>query len=372
MTDPVSHPSRLLRWLAWLARWSLGLLLAAALVLAVAWGALHGAIVPRIGEYRVQLQAQAERALGVPVRIGTLSAYTQGLIPSIELGEVALLDAQGREALRLQRVVLALSPRSLWRFGFEQLYIERPELDIRRDRTGQVFIAGLPLPGGASDDSRAVDWLFSQPEVVVRGGTVRWTDEQRAAAPLALSQVDVLLRNGAWRHQLRLDATPPPQWGDRFHITGLFRQPLLSTHSGRWQQWSGQLFANFARVDVSRLHLHADLGVALAQGRGALRAWLNLERGQWVGAVADVALANVNATLAPDLEPLRLPSVQGRLGARRLVGGFEFSTQGLQWVGDDGLHWPGGNLRVRYTNPGGKAPLAMICSGVIVVLVESK
>ena len=142
MTDPVSHPPRLLRWLAWLARWSLGLLLAAALVLAVAWGALHGAIVPRIGEYRVQLQAQAERALGVPVRIGTLSAYTQGLIPSIELGEVALLDAQGREALRLQRVVLALSPRSLWRFGFEQLYIERPELDIRRDRTGQVFIAG--------------------------------------------------------------------------------------------------------------------------------------------------------------------------------------------------------------------------------------
>ena len=356
MTDPVSHPPRLLRWLAWLARWSLGLLLAAALVLAVAWGALHGAIVPRIGEYRVQLQAQAERALGVPVRIGTLSAYTQGLIPSIELGEVALLDAQGREALRLQRVVLALSPRSLWRFGFEQLYIERPELDIRRDRTGQVFIAGLPLPGGASDDSRAVDWLFSQPEVVVRGGTVRWTDEQRAAAPLALSQVDVLLRNGAWRHQLRLDATPPPQWGDRFHITGLFRQPLLSTHSGRWQQWSGQLFANFARVDVSRLHLHADLGVALAQGRGALRAWLNLERGQWVGAVADVALANVNATLAPDLEPLRLPSVQGRLGARRLAGGFELYTQGLQWVGDDGLHWPGGNLRVRYTNPGGKAP----------------
>ena len=203
MTDPVSHPPRLLRWLAWLARWSLGLLLAAALVLAVAWGALHGAIVPRIGEYRVQLQAQAERALGVPVRIGTLSAHTQGLIPSIELGEVALLDAQGREALRLQRVVLALSPRSLWRFGFEQLYIERPELDIRRDRTGQVFIAGLPLPGGASDDSRAVDWLFSQPEVVVRGGTVRWTDEQRAAAPLvptgaALASARPVTRARTW------------------------------------------------------------------------------------------------------------------------------------------------------------------------------
>ena len=98
MIEPLNRPTRLLRFVAGLARWSLGCLLALWLLLAVAWGALHGWIVPRIGDYRIQLQEQAGRALGVPVRIGTLSARSDGLIPALELGDVALLDAQGRAA----------------------------------------------------------------------------------------------------------------------------------------------------------------------------------------------------------------------------------------------------------------------------------
>ena len=260
MNEPVLHPSRLLKAMAWLARWSLGLLLAMLVLLTASWGALHGWIVPRIGDYRVQLEAQAGRALGVPVRIGALTAHSGGLIPGIELHDVALLDAEGRAALRLQRVVLAVSPRSLWRLGFEQLYIERPELDIRRMADGRIFIAGLPFSGTVAGDTRAADWLFSQVEVVVRGGTVRWHDEFRDAPPLALSQVDVLLRNGQWRHSLRVDATPPPEWGERFLLAGKFRQPLLSLRSGHWQQWSGQAFARFARVDVAQLRRYTDLG----------------------------------------------------------------------------------------------------------------
>ena len=353
MNEPVLHPSRLLKTMAWLARWSLGLLLAVLVLLAASWGALHGWIVPRIGDYRVQLETQAGRALGVPVRIGAIAARSGGLIPGIELLDVTLLDAEGRIALRLQRVVLAVSPRSLWRLGFEQLYIERPELDIRRTADARIFIAGLPFSDAAAGDTRAADWLFSQTEVVVRGGTVRWHDELRSAPPLALSQVDVLLRNGQWRHSLRLEASPPPEWGERFMLAGQFRQPLLSLRSGHWQQWSGQAFARFARVDVARLRLYTDLGKSLASGRGALRAWVDIQHGRAVGGTADVALADVKATLGDRLSPLVLPSLQGRLGGRALAGGFEFATQGLAFVTDDGLRWPGGNVRVKYSDGGG-------------------
>ncbi len=327
------------------------------LVLAAAWGALHGWIVPRIGDYRVQLQEQAGHALGIPVRIGTLSARSDGLIPAVELGDVALLDAQGREALRLPRVVVALSPRSLWRLGFEQLYIERPELDIRRTADGRIFIAGLLFSDTSSGDTRAADWLFGQTEVVVRGGTLRWTDELRGAPPLALDAVDMLLRNGNWRHRLRIDATPPAAWGERFTLMGRFRQPLLSTHRGDWQQWSGQLFADFTRIDAAQLrhHLKLDPGIDLAQGHGAVRAWVDVARGQVVGGSADIALAQVRATLGQNLQPLALPQVQGRVTGRRLDGGFEASTQGLQFVTDDGLRWPGGNLRLQHSDGGGRA-----------------
>lgn len=353
MNDPALHPTRLSRRLAALARWSLRLCGAALLLLALAWAALHGWIVPRIGDYRILLQQQASQALGSPVQIGAIAAYSRGwLVPSLELRDVRLLDAQQRPALHLPRVLLALSPRSVWRLGLEQLYIEQPALQVRRAADGRLWVAGLLLPDHSSGDSAGMDWLFSQPEVVVQGGSIHWMDEWRGAPPLALHDVSVLLRNGTWRHQLRLDATPAPEWGQRFTLVGRFREPLLSSHSGRWQQWSGQLFAHFTQVDVARLRHHADVGVQVAQGRGAVRAWLDVARGQVVGGVADVALADVQVTTAAGLPPLVLPTLQGRLGGSRLPGGLELHTQNLQFITDDGLRWPGGNVRLRYADAG--------------------
>ena len=356
MTESTPRPTRLLKIVAGFARWSLGLMLALWLLLAMAWGALHGWIVPRIGEFRPQIEAQATRALGVAVRIGEISARSEGLIPSIELLDVALLDGENRAALRLPRVVVSLSPRSLLHWGFEQLYIASPDLDIRRAADGRIFVAGLPISQGTGDSSAATDWLFSQGEVVIREGTVRWNDEMRGAPELSLQKVDVVLRNGNWRHSLRVDATPPEAWGDRFTLVGMFRAPLLRVRDSNWKHWNGQLFAHFSRVDVSRLRHHADVGIDVARGRGALRAWADVQRGQIVGGTADLALADVHATLGAGLQALQLPSIEGRLGGRRLQGGFEFSTQGLQFVADDGLHWPGGNLKLQYTEASGKAP----------------
>ncbi len=356
MIDPTTHPSRLLKTMAGLARWLLGLLLAFWLLLTIAWGGLHGWIVPRIGDFRPQLEAHATRALGVPVKIGAIAAHTEGLIPSIELSDVALLDATGRTALHLPRVVVALSPRSLLNGGFEQLYIEGPDLDVRRTADGRIYVAGLAFAQTEGDSSAAADWLFSQGEVFIRGGTVRWTDEQRGAPELALQKVDLVLRNGNWHHHMRLDATPPAAWGDRFTVVGLFRAPLLRARDGNWKHWNGQVFADFSRVDVSQLRHHADVGIEVTQGHGALRAWADVRSGEVIGGTADLALAEVNTTLGAGLQALTLRSIEGRLGARRLSGGFEFSTQGLQFQTDDGLTWPGGNMRLVHSTATGKAP----------------
>ena len=85
-----------LRWLAFAARVTVWALLAFWLVLIATWGALHGWIVPRIEEFRPRLEMTASKALGVPVRIGQITAKSQGLIPSFELREVTLQDSAGR------------------------------------------------------------------------------------------------------------------------------------------------------------------------------------------------------------------------------------------------------------------------------------
>jgi uncharacterized protein (TIGR02099 family) len=356
MNESTPSPSRLLKASASIVQWILWLLATAWLVLALTWGALHGWIVPRIGELRPDLEIEAGRVLGVPVRIGSITAQSGGLIPSFELTDVVLLDAQGREALRLPRVVAALSPKSLWNLGFEQLVIDRPEVDIRRSADGRIHIAGLDFSKADTGDSRAAEWFFGQTELLVRKGTVHWTDELRAAPPLALHDVDFTLRNSTRRHAMQLDATPPPGWGDRFSLRGQFRQPLLSRHHALWQQWDGQLFADFARVDVSQLRRYASLGVAVTQGRGALRTWIDVAKGQLTGATADVVLADVEATLGPDLAPLALTSASGRLGGKRRAGGFEFQTQDLQFQTREGQRWPGGNVFVAWSQAEGSTP----------------
>ncbi len=346
MNDLTPVPSPLLKATGAIARWLLWLTLSAWFVFAVIWGAIQLLIVPRIGDLRPQLEAVASRVLGVPVTIGTITAQSSGLIPSFELTDVKLFDATGREALRLPRVLAALSPQSALGLKFEQLYVDQPELDIRRAPSGKITVAGLDFSSSGSSDGRAADWLFSQPEFVIRGGRVQWTDEMRGVPKLSLLQVDLVMRNSFHNHALRLDATPPPALGDRFTAMGVFKQPLLSLRNGRWRDWTGQLYGAFERVDVARLRSYADLGFEVAQGRGALRAWVDVGRGEVTGATADLALADVNTTLGARLAPLELQSVAGRLEGRILPGGFEFLSKGLQFQTRDGPRWPGGNFRL--------------------------
>ncbi|MEO5658760.1 MAG: YhdP family protein [Polaromonas sp.] len=357
LTSPTALPalpSRRLRWLAATMRCVLWLVASSWLLFGLSWLVLHGWIVPRIADFRPRLEEQASKALGVPVRIGQITGRSLGAIPSFELQDVTLLDAEGRVAVRLPRVLGALSPSSLWGLGFEQLVIDQPELDIRRAANGKIFVGGLDVSKDSeTGDSAAADWLFSQTELLVRGGTLRWTDEMRQAPPLVLRQVDGVLRNGRHRHLMRLDATPPPEWGERFSLRGIFRQPLLSSRSGDFLAWTGQVYGEFGRVDVSRVQHHASLaslGLALNRGKGALRAWLDVSKGKITGALADVALQDVDVRLGDKLEPLGFESLTGRIGASQRANGFDFSTEALQFRMWDGLQWPGGNVKLVHGN----------------------
>ncbi|QNK70134.1 YhdP family protein [Variovorax sp. PAMC26660] len=356
MNDTASTPSRLLKITAVTARWLLGLLIAAWLLLALSVVVLHAWIVPRIGDFRGALEAQASKAIGVPVRIGSITARSEGLFPAFELRDVVLQDADNREALRLVRVVASVSPRSLWRLNFEQLYIEGPQVDVRRDAQGKLHVAGLHMSTETTGETRAADWFFAQRELVIEGGTVRWTDEQRRAEPLLLTDVRFVARNTGLRHGLRLDATPPAGWGERFTLRGQFRQPFLSMRSGRWQTWDGQLYADLPYIDVTRLGQYVALDARIREGNGALRVWADVDDGQIVGGAADLGLDQVDVSLDKGLQPLVLRAVTGRLAGHRSEETLEFSTTALQFETSDGMRWPGGNLWLQHTPAKGRTP----------------
>ncbi len=351
-TSVLPIQSRRLRLLIGLASLLWWCSVALAGLFALAWIAIYGLIVPRIGELRPQLEIRLSAALGVPLRIGSIQARVDGLMPTFEMSQVRLLDAQGRDALVLKTVTAAVSPKSLLDFGFEQLLIEQPELAVRLNAQGRITVAGLDISQvetASTDTSAASDWLFSQGEIVIRSGTLRWTDDQRAAPPLVLSQVDLYLRNSGRKHQMRIDATPPAGWGDRFNLSADFRGPLFNPHPGDWRTWQGQIFADLPSVDVRQLRQYAQLGVDVDQGYGRMRGWLTLDRGELREATADLALANVDVRLRSDLQPLLMKTLSGRFGLSMGAGNLALRTEQLAFDLRDGLRWPGGNISLALT-----------------------
>jgi uncharacterized protein (TIGR02099 family) len=322
-------------------------------LMAVAWIAIYVLIVPRIGEFRPMLENKLSDSLGMSLRIGQIEAHINGVMPTFEMTQVRLLDTQGRDALVLQKVTASLSPKSLLDWGFDQLIIERPEIAVRRNAAGRISVAGMDVDATASSagESRVVaDWFFSQREFIIKSGTIRWMDEARGAASLALSEVDLHVRNSGRKHLLRIDATPAHEWGERLTLMGDFRGPLFTKHPGDWRGWEGQLHANLPRVDVRELKKYADLGVDVEQGRGSLRGWIALDKGKIVEATADMGLADVNIRLRQDLAPLAMSKLSGRVAVSSSDKAFIFRTEQLAFQLLDGLTWPGGNLRLTLTH----------------------
>ena len=321
----------------------------------MAWLTIHWGILPRLEHATPWIEQRASAALGQPVRIGAIRARSDRWIPSLELENVRLLDAQGRTVLELGKVQAALAARALlaMQLRFAHLHVDGVQLDVRRGRDGRIRVAGLDAQaqGPATDDGRAADWLFEQGEIVVRRGLVRWTDELRNAPPLALTDVDLVLRNGLRRHQVRLDATPPAHWGERFTLIGQFRQPLLERR-GRWQAWSGTLHVQLPAADVGQLRSYVGLPFDLDRGRGALRAWLDLDEGRLSGGAADLALADVSARLASHLQPIALATMGGRVTAKVGPRGVELRTQRLELKTAEGLEWRGGDLALEWQQAG--------------------
>jgi uncharacterized protein (TIGR02099 family) len=326
--------------------------LAALCLLVLAWLTLQWGILPHIEDWRPAIERHASKAVGVPVRIGHISVRASGWVPALEMRDVVLLDPAGPEALRLPRVAAALSPRSLLVFAprLSQLYIEDAHLVVRRDARGHLHVAGIDVPERAAsptavEDSGAIDWFFGQQEFVLRHGSVRWIDEQRGAQPLELGDVDLVVRNGLRSHALRLDATPPAAWGERFSLRLAARQPLLA-RPGDWRRWSGTAYADLPRGDVAQLQAYVDLPFELSRGEGGLRLWLDFQTNGWRGLTADVRLRDVDVRLAHDVAPLAIAQASGRLVATRTSAGVSFGAEHFGFATADGVVWPRGDIHV--------------------------
>ena len=131
----------------WVYRLLTFAVLTAAFLFAVVVLTLRYWVLPHVDEYRERIVDGLSRAIHQRVQIGRIEGDWDGYRPRLILREVGLLDAQGQERLRLEQVDSTLSWLSLF-FGelrFNSIELEHLRLEIRRDQTGQLLVAGIPV-----------------------------------------------------------------------------------------------------------------------------------------------------------------------------------------------------------------------------------
>ena len=133
-----------------------------------------------------------------------------------------------------------------------------------------------------------------------------------------------------------------------------------SPHARSWPRWSGRVYPELGYTDLAAWRPWVDYPVNVRQGQGALRVWATLERGALKQRTADLALADVRASLADELSPLELASAAGARPGRALADGVEFSGRGLALVMERGPEIPQTDFQIVWRPQAGGALAASL------------
>jgi len=313
--------------------------------------ALQFWVLPQIEANPQAIAEVISRNLGQRVTIGSVDSGWQRLRPYLDLTDVRLHDQEGRVALSLPSVSCTLSwdTLALGRLHFHSLSLDKPELNIRRDSAGALYIAGIKLDtsGPASGFS---DWLVTQREVIVRDAQLSWDDELRQAPKLALADFNFVMRNRGSHHRFALRAQPPRELAAALDLRG----DLEGATFGQLQDWNGKLYAELVYADLAAWRAWIDYPLEINRGQGGLRLWVGFAERQLAEITGDLALGDINARLAADLPILEMRSLQGRLSAKRVDGGYAIAGKQVTLALQSGATLPPAQFSVKWLPGEGK------------------
>ncbi len=309
-------------------------------------------VLPGVSQYREEIAAELGRSLGLNVEIARLDADWDGLRPRLRMDDLVLREATGEAALQLGHVDASLGWSSLLfgRLRLNRLVIDRPDLDIRRDADGRIFVAGLAVGRQAGGGATLADWVFDQRTIIIRNARVSWTDVQRGAPMLSLDQFSFRLENRGRYHGFGLQARPPAEYASPIDLRGRFEgRPTASL-----ENWRGSFYGSLDFVDLSVWQRWIDYPLAVSRGQGGLRIWLTHDKKGRSELAAEFALRDVAMRIKPELPELDLPKLTGNLSLEQKGPSLSASARELALTTSDGIAMAPTDFHLERETPAGK------------------
>ena len=325
------------------------------IVLAGSVLALRYLVLPHIDDYKETIAQHATAAAGQKITIGEIGASWDGLNPHLSLLNVQLYDKQNRPALTLDHVETSLSWLSiaLMEPRLSALTIHQPQLTVRREANGTIYVAGISM-----NETGKVDfpnWLLRQSEINVLDATVLWLDDLRHAPPLMLNKLDLQVQSPAWKsfighHLIGMHATPSAGSSQPIDL----RASIYGRDLDQINNWHGTLYAKLEGTDISAWSNWIPYPFDLREGYGAARFWLNFAKGRVQSVTSDVILSNVVTRLSKTSAEAKLNNLSGRLKWTLFSDGHEVNAERIKLSTPDGLDMHDGKIRLRNRTANGK------------------
>ena len=293
--------------------------------------AIRFVVFPAIDDYREPIARRLAVELGQPVTIDGIAGGWDGWNPKLTITGIAIRDRAnpaGAPVLLLPQVdaVVAWTSALVFDLRLKELAIDRPQLSVRRDKSGRMHIAGIEIdPDAPEADSRFTDWLLRQRQIVVHDALLTWTDELRDVPQLVLDHVMFRLERTLGGYRFGLVGEPPAAIASPLD----FRGQVSGTSFKDWREAKGSFYVRLDYADVAHWREWIPLLRPAETGAGALRVWFDFAGGRATNVVADVELTDVSVRLARNLPQLDLDHMAGRVTWKSDAGHHELATKGL-------------------------------------------
>ena len=287
---------RLIRFFAALTRWGLGLC-ALLLVLAAVYVSLGRELTPLVAEYRAEVEAKAQAALGVPLHIGSLEGRWSGFAPVLLAHDVMV--GEGSSALRLDQVEVV---PAIWdslmarEVRLAHLQVSSLQLSAKEDKDGHWALQGMPV-----QDQQPLDpeQLLKRMQMVKRVSLLdsQLTLQPFDQAPVTLTYVGLSLHTGITRQRLDARLTLPDGQPMALSLRSRIR-------ASQWKDAEVQAYLSLPQSDWAKwIPAKLTQQWTLTQFKAGGEFWLN-----WGKGTVQSAVVRLNS-----------PQVKGRYAERKPV-----------------------------------------------------
>lgn len=191
--------------------WIIGLSFLLGLFLAIA---IEFFIFPNINHYKDDIAKKIREKNNLNIEIGEIKAGWKHLEPHLVLSNITLYDQESRPALQLTDTEILVSWLSvpMMDLHLAEIQLKKPALTIRREKSGEIFIAGISIKSKQQKPTLG-NWLLRQNTIEIQNANIVWLDAMRNAPPLSLNKLNLTLKTPELssildQHYLKLNAVP--------------------------------------------------------------------------------------------------------------------------------------------------------------------